>query len=122
MKGLSQSIKMKYKPEEHLMEKILNGDKSDNIPPCRFNTAWVQILVPPKLKVNPVKSPYIKCNKKILDYYRSNPKQLDLDISQVNQNGEEYVKDCKQNRTLIDFNSIPANISNEIWKLYKAIQ
>jgi hypothetical protein len=66
MKGLSQSIKMKYKPEEHHMEKILNGDKSDNIPPCGFNT------------------------------------------------GEEYVKDCKQNRTLIDFDSIPANTSNEI--------
>jgi len=121
MKGHSQSTKMKYKPEEHLMEKILSGDKSDNIPACRFNKVWVQRLVPPKPKTSPGKKGFINCNKKILDYYRSNPSQLQLDIAQVKQNGDEYVQDCQKNRTLIDFNSLPDDITKEIWAGYKKL-
>lgn len=123
MKGVSQSTKMIYKPEEHLLEKILNGDKSDNIPACRFNSHWVNILVPQKAKTKSTSntSKYVKCDSKILSYYRSNPKQLELDINHVKQNGCEYILDCLQNRTLIDFRYIPDNISNEIWKLYKAL-
>lgn len=123
MKGQTQSHKMKFKPEEHLMEKILIGDKSDNIPACRFNKVWVHRLVPPKPKVNFTsdKKVFINCNKKILDYYKSNPNQLELDITQVKQNGDEYILDCTQNRTLIDFNYLPDDITNEIWDKYKKL-
>jgi hypothetical protein len=125
MKGASQSEKMKYKPEEHLLEKILNGDKSDNIPACSFNANWVHILVPLKSKVkqnqNDGEPKYIKCDSKILNYYRSNPNQLLLDINHVKQNGHEYILNFERNKTLIDFREIPNNISNEIWKLYKDI-
>lgn len=121
MKGNSKSTKMKYKPEEHLMEKILSGDKSDNIPACRFNKVWVSHLVPPKPKTNVTKQGFISCNKKILNYYRSNPKQLELDIAHVEQNRDQYIKDCQQNRTLIDFNYIPTDICKAIWTSYQKI-
>lgn len=75
---------------EKLLEKILNGDKTDNIPPCIPNTDLINFYL------------------KNLDYLH--------DVINTNEYlSERYIT----NRTLIDFEYIPDKIKNNIIDKYK---
>jgi 5'-3' exonuclease len=117
MKGVSQKEKMKYSPFAHLVEKIIKGDVSDNIPPCLFNKKWL----PTELKTRS-KDDFVKPNKAILEYYLKNPEKLEEDIKNVSDKSkEEYIKGYTENKRLIAFSELPKEYVTEIIKAFNAL-
>ena len=135
MKGVSQKEKMKYSPKAHLIEKILKGDVSDNIPACLFNKKMVHQLIPsmvPKKIVKKVKKTdkqeedgidptlYIKTNKKIIDYYLENPDKLEDDIENtMKTEGIEYIQGYKENKKLIQMSELPQEYKEDVNMMIK---
>lgn len=113
-------VDMKARVIEHiknpLWRKILGGDISDNIPACKFRQDLIYELVYQKPVKESYKNKHIKANKKILDYYTINPKQLTQDLEKY----PDYILDqCYQlNQQLIDFTHIPQSIRDEVTKLF----
>ena len=135
MKGVSQKEKMKYSPKAHLIEKILKGDVSDNIPSCLFNKKMVQQLIPsmsPKKVVKKVKKTqpkeedsidptlYIKANKKIIEYYLENPDKLEEDIENIMKTEDiEYIQGYKENKKLIQMSELPEEYKEDVSLMIK---
>ena len=125
MKGVDQKEKMKYTPKGHLIEKILKGDVSDNIKACLFNKKWMFELIPDivsksksKSKSTPKDSGFIKCNKKIIDYYLENPEQLEKDFNHVSSKDEVYVQGYLENKKIISFDELPKEYVLDVHKMY----
>jgi hypothetical protein len=110
---------MKYSPMGHLIEKILKGDVSDNIKPCLFNKKWVYELVPGMTKKGTINDNlFIKSNKKIIDYYISNPDQLEKDFNNITCNGEEYIQGYLDNKKIIAFSELPNEYVLDVHRMF----
>ena len=120
MKGVSQKEKMKYSPFAHLVEKIIKGDVSDNIPPCQFNKKWLPILIDKDLKTRS-KDDFVKTNKQIIEHYLKHPEKLEEDIKTVfDKSKEEYIKGYTKNKRLIAFSELPKEYVTEILKAFNS--
>jgi 5'-3' exonuclease len=101
-----------YNSEYFLLKKILIGDKSDNIKPCIIDSKLIT-----KNNVDII----LQCDKKytsLLEMLNQIRTHYENDTGNININVGMGITNFIENAILIDFQLIPSNIKNDIYKLF----
>lgn len=98
--------------EYFLLKKILIGDKSDNIKPCIIDSKLIT-----KNNVDII----LQCHKKytlLLEMLNQIRTHYENDTGNINATTNINITNFTENAILIDFQLIPSNIKNDIYKLF----